>query len=152
MGRSQESFGKKEREKKRLKKKQDKEKKKEGREKSNMDDMIAYVDEFGAITTTPPEMQKKRVEVKVEDIRIGVPRQLDEPEDPIRKGVVTFYNESKGYGFIKDSMSGDSVFFHLNGLLQPVRERDEVSFETDRGLKGINDIKVKLVGKDSEEA
>ncbi len=152
MGRSQESFGKKEREKKRLKKKQDKEKKKDGREKSSMDDMIAYVDEFGVITTTPPDLQKKRVEIKVEDIAIGVPRQLDEPEDPIRKGVVTFYNESKGYGFIKDSMSGDSVFFHLNGLLQPVRERDEVTFETDRGLKGINAIKVKLVVKDREEA
>ena len=144
MARSQESFSKKEREKLKLKKKQDKEKKKEGREKSSLDDMIAYVDEYGMITSTPPDPLSKKQAVNVDDIKVSVPRQVDVPEDPVRTGVVTFFNESKGYGFIKDSVTGESIFVHLNGLLQPVRERDKVVFETDRGLKGLNAIKVKL--------
>ncbi|WP_266205919.1 cold-shock protein [Pontibacter kalidii] len=150
MGRSQETFSKKEKEKKRLKKRQDKEQKKEDRKASSskgqdLEDMLAYVDDEGNITSTPPDPTKKRKEVKQEDIQIGVPKQEDlEPTDLTRTGTVTFFNTSKGYGFIKDSDTQESIFVHQNDLSGPVKENDKVTFEVERGLKGLNAVNVKI--------
>jgi len=149
MGRSQETSNKKEKEKKKLKKKQEKELKKKERKattgKKSFEDMLAYVDEDGNLTTTPPDPTKKRV-INSEDIEISVSKKEDlEPIDPVRKGTVTFFNDSKGYGFIKDHDSQDSVFVHINGLEEDVREGDKVTFETEMGQKGLNAVKVKLL-------
>ncbi len=150
MGKSQETFNKKEKEKKRLKKKQDKEQKKEDRKANSdkgksMDEMFAYVDADGNISSTPPDPLKKSV-IKSEDIQIGVSRQEPiDPADLIRKGTVTFFNDSKGYGFIKDHESQDSVFVHINGLIDRISENDKVTFETEMGQKGLNAVKVKLI-------
>jgi cold shock CspA family protein len=152
MGRSQDSFNKRENEKKRQKKKKDKLQKKEERKANadktkDFDDMIAYVDEFGNITDTPPDPKQKE-KIKAEDIEVGVPKQEPiDPADLIRNGVVTYYNQSKGYGFIKDLDSQESIFFHVNGLLDEVQERDKVTFETEMGQKGLNAIKVALLNK-----
>lgn len=151
MGSSQETFSKKEKEKKRLKKKQDKEAKKEDRKANSdkgksLDEMMAYVDFNGNITSTPPDPLKKKIVVKAEDIKLGISRQeAIDPVDLIRKGTVTFFNESKGYGFIKDHESQDSVFVHVNGLVSTIKENDKVTFETEMGPKGLNAIKVKLI-------
>jgi len=149
MGKSQETFSKKEKEKKKLKKRQDKEQKKEERMATSqkgkgIDEMLAYVDDNGNITSTPPDPKNKRV-VKQEDIQIGISRQeaLD-PADLIRKGTVTFFNEAKGYGFIKDLDSQESIFVHLNALSGPIKENDKVSFEVENGQKGLNAINVKV--------
>lgn len=149
MGRSQETSNKKEKEKKKLKKKQEKELKKKERKattgKKSFEDMLAYVDEDGNLTTTPPDPTKKRV-INSEDIEISVSKKEDlEPIDPVRKGTVTFFNDSKGYGFIKDHDSQDSIFVHINGLEDDVNEGDKVTFETEMGQKGLNAIKVKLL-------
>jgi cold shock CspA family protein len=150
MGRSQESFNKRENEKKRTKKKQDKQQKKEDRKANSekgksLDDMIAYVDAFGNITSTPPDPISKST-IKAEDIQIGVARQAPiDPADLIRKGKVTFFNNSKGYGFIRDDENQESVFVHINGLEEAVQEGDKVTFETEQGPKGLNAIKVKRV-------
>lgn len=152
MGRSQDSFNKRENEKKRQKKKKDKLQKKEERKANtdktkDFDDMIAYVDEFGNITDTPPDPKQKE-KIKAEDIVVGVPKQEPiDPADLIRNGVVTYFNQSKGYGFIKDLDSQESIFFHVNGLLDEVQERDKVTFETETGQKGLNAIKVALLNK-----
>lgn len=148
MGRSQETFNKKEVRSKKEKKRKEKEKKriarKETETKSSLDDMIAYVDENGMITSTPPDPTKKK-KVKLEDIELGVPKSdPSQQEDPVRKGVVAFFNESKGYGFIKDSETKESVFVHVNNLLEEVKEGNMVSFEVERGQKGLAAIKVKL--------
>jgi cold shock CspA family protein len=150
MGRSQETFSKKEKEKKKLKKRQDKEQKKEERKVTStkgmgIDDMLAYVDDDGNITSTPPDPKKKKI-VKQEDIQIGVSRQeaLD-PADLIRKGTVTFINTSKGYGFIKDHDTQESIFVHQNALDITIKENDKVSFEVEKGLKGLNAINLKLI-------
>lgn len=139
MGRSQESYNKKEVRSKKDKKRKEKEQKrqaKRGSDKSNsLDDMIAYVDENGNITSTPPDPTKK-TEIKVEDIEINVPRKEDVPFDPIRKGNVTFYNESKGFGFIRDSETSESVFFHINNAYDDIKENNMVSFEVEPGPKG----------------
>lgn len=150
MGKSQETFNKKEKEKKKLKKKQDKEQKKEERKANSdkgksVDEMFAYVDDNGNISSTPPDPKNKR-KFKTEDIQIGVSRQADiDPADLIRKGTITFFNDSKGYGFIKDHESQESIFVHVNGLEDPVKENDKVTFETEMGQKGINAVKVKLI-------
>lgn len=150
MGKSQETFSKKEREKKKLKKRQDKELKKEERKANSnsgkgLDEMLAYVDHNGNLTTTPPD-PKKKVEINAEDIRINTPRQEElPPVDIVRKGVVSFFNDSKGYGFIKIPETGESIFVHANSLSETIKERDIVSFETEMGQKGLNAIKVKLI-------
>jgi cold shock CspA family protein len=147
MGRSQETFNKKEKEKKRLKKRQDKQKRKEVRKSnpgsSSLDDMIAYVDENGNITDTPPDLSKKE-KVDAESIEISVPKKQD-IEDPIRKGRVEFFNNDKGYGFIKDLDTQEKFFVHVNGLLDAIKETDKVTFELEKGLKGMNAVRVKKV-------
>ena len=149
MGRSQETFGKKEVRKKNDKKRKDKEtkraKKKSEGKRSNFDDMIAYVDEFGMITSTPPDPDKKKVDVEADSIELNVPRNNSQSApDFIRKGVVSTFNNSKGYGFIRDLSSGQSVFEHANSLLEAIRENDVVVFEIGRGAKGPSAMKVKL--------
>lgn len=148
MSKSQETWNKKEKEKKKQRKKNEKEQKKQERKaegKSSFDDMIAYVDEFGNITSTPPDPAKK-AKIKLEDIEVSIPKQAPvDPADLIRKGTVTFFNDSKGYGFIKDQESQDSVFVHANGLLEPIKEKDKVTFEVEMGQKGPNAVKVKVI-------
>lgn len=144
MGKSQETFGKKEREKKRQKKKELKAKRKDER-KANPGEKgeFTYVDVYGNFHDTPPEPGKK---VKAKDIEIGVPKREEmEEEDPIRKGVITFFNSSKGYGFIKDKDSQESIFVHINALTEEVVENNLVTFEVEKGPKGLNALNVKVI-------
>ena len=70
-----------------------------------------------------------------------------DPADLIRTGTVTFFNDSKGFGFIKDLKSQESIFVHVNALSEQIKENDKVTFETERSPKGLNAIKVKLMPK-----
>ena len=148
MARSQETFSKKENEKKRQKKKQDKEEKREERKANSnkgkgLEDMMAYIDEDGNLSSTPPDPRKKRV-VKSEDMQISTPRRAaEDPADLIRTGTITHFNDSKGYGFIRDSQSQESVFVHINSVDGPVKENDKVTFEVEMGPKGPNAVRVK---------
>jgi len=149
MGRSQESFNKKEvrnkKEKKRKEKIQKRLARKEGEKKSSLDDMIAYVDENGNISSTPPDPGKKK-DIKLEDIQISVPTHDSTYNmDPIRKGTITYFNDSKGFGFIKDSETQESVFFHVNNVEEEVQENNKVSFEVEMGMKGPAAVQVKLI-------
>jgi len=144
MGRSQETFNKKEVRNKKEKKRKEKEAKRLARkdgEKKSLDDMIAYVDENGQIVDTPPE--KEREEVKLEDIQIGVAKQEDEEFDPIRTGTVSFFNDSKGYGFIRDAETKESIFVHINNVVDEIKEGNKVSFEVEMGPKGPTAVRVK---------
>ena len=148
MGRSQESFNKKEVRKKKEKKRQDKVKKRIARsstdKKGDLDSMMAYVDENGMLTDTPPDPSNK-IKTKVEDIEISVPKmsEADRP-DPIRRGRLTFYNDSKGYGFIRDAVTQESVFVHVNEFKEEIVEGNMVSFEVEKGPKGPAAVRVKL--------
>lgn len=149
MSKSQETYNKKEKEKKKEQKRKEKESKKEERKasgKKSFEDMIMYVDEFGQFSSTPPDPSKRR-ELNLEDIQLGARVEVaPEPADILRKGKITFYNTEKGYGFIKDEKSQESVFFHVNGLAGPVKENDKVNFETEMGQKGMVAIKVTVIG------
>lgn len=148
MAKSRETFSKKETEKNKEKKRKEKEQRREERKANSKaggswEEMLAYVDEDGNITNTPPDPTKKKV-IREEDIQIGVPKQESRPEDNIKKGRVTFFNTSKGYGFIRDE-SGQSIFVHINSALDPIAENDRVTFEVEMGHKGPNAVRVKLL-------
>jgi cold shock CspA family protein len=150
MGRSQETFNKKEVKKKQEKKRKQKAEKrlarKESDAKTSMDDMIAYVDEHGMISTTPPDPGKKS-KIKSDDIEISVPKRSAEDQQTERTGVLTFFNEGKGFGFIKDSESKQDVFVHINNMQGEIKEGNKVSFELTRGQKGNAAINVKLIAE-----
>ncbi len=63
----------------------------------------------------------------------------------MKEGKVKFFNESKGFGFIKDNESNDEYFVHVTGLVDDVKEDDKVTFELKEGKKGLNAVNVKLV-------
>ena len=62
----------------------------------------------------------------------------------MKKGTVKFFNDEKGYGFIKDDESSKDVFVHKTGLIDRIRENDKVEFEVEDGQKGPNAVQVKL--------
>jgi CspA family cold shock protein len=61
------------------------------------------------------------------------------------EGTVKFFNEDKGFGFIKSNENGEEVFVHVSGLIDDVRQNDVVEYELERGKKGMNAVRVKLV-------
>jgi len=148
MAKSQNAFIKQENEKKRLKKRKDKQQKKEERKlnssENGLDDMIAYVDENGNITDTPPDPTKKR-KIDVSSIEIGVPRRQAEDLTAEKTGRVDFFNDAKGFGFIKETGTQEKYFVHVKGLMQEVKEGDMVTFELEKGRNGINAVRVKKI-------
>lgn len=142
---------KRENEKKRLAKRAEKQKRKEEKKLSgkagSFEDMIAYVDENGVITSTPPAENTRKEEIKQEEIMISVPKK--EKEEPVvLKGKVDFFNTSKGFGFIKELSNGERYFFHVNNILSSeISEGDIVTFDLERGLKGMNAINIRLEGE-----
>ena len=145
-----ESWNKKERSKKKQKERIDKaekmqERKENARKGKSLNDMIAYVDENGNFSSTPPD-PRKRVNIKAEDIEIGVPKYVEPTQEELtRSGKITFFNQDKGFGFIKDQVSQESVFVHVNNISGNVRENDKVSFEVEMGQRGPSAINVKIL-------
>ena len=136
---------KRENEKKRLARRAEKQKRKEEKKLSpkanSLDDMIAYVDENGMITSTPPTENIKKEEIKQDEIVISTPKK--EKEIPtVMKGRVEFFNTSKGFGFIKDLSGTEKYFFHVNNVMADISENDIVTFDLERGIKGMNAVNI----------
>jgi cold shock CspA family protein len=149
MGKSQESFNKKEKEKKKLQKKREKENRKEER-KSNSDkgksfeDMLAYVDAYGNIVDSPPDPNSK-IEILAENIQIGISREVEGEEEESSKleGVVSFFNEGQGFGFIKQNNSQESYFVHVKDVEGgSLSQGDKVAFDVGEGPRGARAINV----------
>ena len=119
------SADKRENEKKRLARRAEKQKKKEEKKLSNkansFEDMIAYVDENGMITSTPPAENTPKEEIKLEEI------------------------------FIKDLSGVEKYFFHINNVLTDIAENNIVTFDLERGLKGMNAVNVALEVEKAKE-
>lgn len=149
MARSKETFSKKDVRDKQAKKRKEKEKRrleKKEQGKSSLDDMIAYVDANGNITDTPPDPSIKKEEIKAEDIQIGVPKAEDRVEvSKTRIGRLKNFDQNKGFGFIIDSNTKESIFVHINDCIDEINIGNRVEFETEMGMKGIKAVKVKLV-------
>ncbi|NND14851.1 MAG: cold shock domain-containing protein [Eudoraea sp.] len=151
MAKSQQSFSKREKEKKRQKKREEKQKKKEARKAEAQEKAggipFAYVDHFGNLVDTPPDKTIEKEEIDASEIVLGIPKkeESDEEFDPIRKGKVSFFDHSKGFGFIIDSETQEKYFCHVSRLVDEINETDKVSFELEKGPKGWNAVNVTLV-------
>jgi cold shock CspA family protein len=151
MAKSQQTYSKSEKEKKRLKKREEKQKKKEARKLESKENgpgiQFAYVDHDGNLTDTPPDPTKK-IKIDASTIEIGVPKRDDsdvEEFDPVRNGKVSFFDTSKGFGFIIDTENQEKYFTHVSGLIDEIAENDKVSFELEKGQKGMNAVRVKKI-------
>ncbi|MEE4000567.1 cold shock domain-containing protein [Tenacibaculum sp. FZY0031] len=63
----------------------------------------------------------------------------------MQEGTVKFFNNSKGFGFITSSESGEDIFVHNSGLIDDIRENDKVRYDTEQGRKGLNAFNVEIV-------
>jgi len=137
------SFKKKELEQKKEKKRKDKQQRKEERKADgsrSFDDMIAYVDEYGAITNTPPDPYKK-TKVDLYSIEVSTPK-MD--EITVFNGRVEYFNPEKGYGFIKKLSGVEKYFFHVSNAQANIAEGKMVTFELERGERGMNAVNVSI--------
>ncbi|MFC4096755.1 cold-shock protein [Euzebyella saccharophila] len=149
MAKSQQTYNKREKEKKRLKKREEKLKKKEARkaEAKEGDGGIpfAYVDKFGNLTDTPPEKTEEE-EIDASEIVLGIPKKEETDEDkfdPIRNGKVSFFDHSKGFGFIIDSENNEKYFCHISQVQSAeMNENEKVTFELEKGQRGMNAVRV----------
>lgn len=137
------SSNKREIEKKKEQKRKEKQRRKEERKATGVrsfDDMIAYVDENGVITSTPPDPEKRQ-QVDLESIEVSTPKKA-EREEVVLKGRVEYFNSDKGYGFIKNLQSADQYFFHISNAPENIAEGNVVTFDLERGEKGMNAVKI----------
>jgi cold shock protein len=63
----------------------------------------------------------------------------------MKEGTVKFFNETKGFGFVKETSTNQEYFVHVSGLVDQIRENDEITFEVVQGRKGLNAVNVRLV-------
>ena len=61
------------------------------------------------------------------------------------QGTVKFFNETKGFGFIKPADSSEDIFVHVTGLIDEIRENDQVEYDVEKGKKGMNAVNVKVI-------
>ena len=148
MAKSKATFNKRDKEKKRQQKQEEKKVRKEERKANapggSFESMLAYVDENGMISSTPPDPTKRK-EVDIEEIELGVPRRAEAEAEADRTGRVDFFDTSKGFGFIMENGSQERYFVHISGTLEDIREGDKVTYELERGPKGMNAVRVKKI-------
>ena len=108
----------------------------------SLESMMAYVDENGMLTDTPPDPDK-RVEIDASEIVLGIPPKEEVPEDPMKTGKLDFFDPAKGFGFINETGGQGRYFVHITGMLEEIREGERVTFELERGPKGMNAVRVR---------
>jgi len=147
-----ETYNKKERNKKKLQKRKDKEQRRDekrmdvSKKGKSLEDMIAYVDENGNISDTPPDKRKINP-IALEDIAVGIPREAPEDPDALPTGTISYFDASKGYGFITNSRNQERIFVHRNQLDDPsvvLATGDKVEY---RAVKGPRGMQAELVRK-----
>ncbi len=148
MGRGNETFGKKDVRNKQAKKRKEKAERRQAKKeqgKTSLDDMIAYVDENGMLMDTPPEVDPKKKEIDPSTIVIGTPKKEDRDEPTVLQGRVKHYDQEKGYGFISDPKSRDSIFFHRSDCDFEIRQDMKVEYDIEKGPRGLKAVNIKAV-------
>ncbi len=85
----------------------------------------------------------KNFEIRLEMIFIA-PLFVSNFKQAMQTGTVKFFNETKGFGFIKPDDGGEDIFVHASGLIDQIRENDKVKFNVERGKKGLNAVNVEM--------
>lgn len=62
----------------------------------------------------------------------------------MEEGIVKFFNEAKGFGFITPANGSADIFVHVSGLKSNISEKDRVTYDIEEGKKGLNAVNVKL--------
>ena len=93
------------------------------------------------VSTMPKE------EIDASQIEISVPRQSEIEEEEPMSGRVEYFTASKGYGFIKDAASSEKYFFHITNAPAGIAEGDRVTFELERGTRGMNAVRIVISNK-----
>lgn len=139
---------KRDREKAKQSKREEKQKRKEERLSSgsrSFEDMLAYVDENGNLHSTPQDLPKEEIDASA--IETSVPKKGEEEEAAPLTGRIEHFNTSRGYGFIKDAGSGEKYFFHITSAPDEIAEGDQVTFEIERGTRGMNAVRISIINK-----
>lgn len=126
-------------------KKQKEEKRLERKENSSkgksLDEMLAYVDEYGNLSDTPPPKNHQAAgDIPPTVANSNALRQNDLP----RTGLITFFDSKKGYGFIKDRQTQESIFAHVNASNVELKEGLAVTFEVEKGPKGLVAVNISI--------
>ena len=137
--------GKRDREKLKEQKRQEKQKRKDERKSdgtSSFEEMIAYVDENGMLHSTPQDLPKE--EIDASQIEVSIPKREEEELVPLT-GWIEHFNASKGYGFVKDAANGEKYFFHITSAPANIAEGDRVTFEIERGTRGMAAVRISII-------
>lgn len=138
-----ESFTKKENTKKKLKRFKDKQLRRDDRKENNnkgknFEDMIVYVDVNGHFTAVPPHLQNRDADLeKAKKAQESATRHNDD-----FTGIVNYISE-KGFGFITEDETGESVFFHIGQLTQTFKKNNKVTYKKELGAKGYQAVDLK---------
>lgn len=138
------TFNKKALQQKRAKKKKDKLERREDRKTNNdkgksLEEMTVYLDEYGNLTHIHPDQQKRK-KISIDEIQLGAAAIVEEKE---YAGTVSLFFTDKGYGFITEDKSRETVFVHINQLMEPITEKDKVTFEKEKTPKGYAAVNVR---------
>lgn len=144
-----ETFSKRERRKKKIEKKREKEFRRNERRNTvtkgkSLEDMMAYVDEHGNLSDTPPDPNNKQA-IAAEDIIIDIPKSSAADPEALLTGVVSYFDPSKGYGFVINDQTKERLFVHVKSLAQPNAELntgDKVSYTATRSPRGMQAVSV----------
>lgn len=114
----------------------------------SLEEMFMYVDEFGNLSSVPPDPSKRK-SVDPDEIvfQITAGRNTAEPPDAPRSGKIHYFSHAKAFGFITDTQTGDRIFVHASELTSPVKEGDAVTYIRQRNQKGFFATEVTLVSK-----
>jgi cold shock CspA family protein len=99
------------------------------------------LDEYGNITDIPPDKQKRK-KISLQDIQLGA---VTLPNEQEYSGVMSLFFTDKGYGFITEDKTRETVFVHSNKLLESINEKDRVTYEKEKTPKGFSAFNVKKI-------
>ena len=150
MARSKETFSKKEIENRKRKQRQEKKERMAARKErgpQSFDDMIAYMDENGNLSSTPIDIRNKKV-YKLEEVPDAVPKaEAYIPDNQLHQGTVQYFSKSKGFGFIHDDATGERIFVHKDQCNFPIAETDKVTYLKRMGDRGFMAMNVRKAGQ-----
>lgn len=144
-----ETFSKRERRKKKIERRREKELRRDERRNTvvkskSLEEMMAYVDENGNLSNTPPDPNKMH-KIAASDIVIDIPRAAPDDPEAVLTGIVNYFDPSKGYGFIINEQTKERLFVHVKSLAQPNIELamgDIVSYTAMRSPRGMQAVSV----------